>query len=593
MKICKEIKFLLEIFVFFCFFFKYEFTRGSYKTKGYPLIHMIYNNASIGSSSYSLKNNIINLLFLYENIKFRENSLTIDNLADMKDETKIERLVREKVQYINKYVNKRQLIKFSGIIYLYEIINGNNFYFLMHFIMANNNNGLVIILPNNPYIDINEFLRINKISKDDHITEEKLEKRIIFIQKLLLNLKLNQSIYFIEDDSEIKKIYENYKSKFGYFDLTRNASVQFSKSQHIYKLNSKSLFFFLSKDNIHIDSIFNKQENSETFILTKKKTIIICIDYNIFNIISDFSLKSTSINSSIIVINQLIKLFSDVYNNEEVNYNLLFFFTNYYYGIEYFVDNVNSVFKDSIEFVLCLENLNESDFYIYETNKSQPPHILRFYDILKETIKINLKKELKIETQKIKIHNKHLPKIHEYFVLKNLTSFSLSSENRTATFLNRTPIIEQKLKKENIKNHIKNIFESIYIYIKDYKEKLDEENIKNKFSHYANLINFDDIIDLNENLNKYNKFFIYKDDIGKLFDYFKSVMNQYINDSNFMIKDYKIPHDKKQKYFYQRYVNITFSMAISYIFHYMHFLFVLLFLFILYIFVNFYLGPLC
>ncbi|CRG94191.1 conserved Plasmodium protein, unknown function [Plasmodium gallinaceum] len=591
MKICKKTKIFFKIFVFFCFFFKYEFARGLYETKAYPLIHMMNNNDFIGSSIHSLKNNIINLLFLYKDIKFKENYSTIDELADLQDETKIERLIREKVQYINKFVNKRQLIKFSGFIYLYEIINENNIYFLMHFIMTNNNNGIVIILPNNSYIDTNEFFRINKIKECENITAEKLEKRILFFQSLILNLKLNQSIYFIKNDEEIEYIYDNYKSKFGYFDLTRNISVQISKSQNIYKLNSKNLFFFLSKDNININSIFNKQQNNETFILTKKKTIIICVDYNVFNVVSDFSSHTTSTNSSIIAVIELIKLFSEVYKNEDVNYNILFFFTNYYYGISNFIDNINSTFKDSIEFVVCLDNLNESEFYIHETKKDQPHHILRFYEILKQIIKINIKKDIKMETQKIKIHNKHLPKTHEYFVLKNFPSFSLSSKNRTVTFLNRTPIIEQKLKKDNLKNHIKNIFESIYIYIKDYEEKLDEEKIQNELSYYTNLIKSDAMTDLNENLNKYNKFFIYKEDTMKLFNYLKIIMNHYINDSNFLIKDYKIPHDKKQKFFYQKYVNIAFSMTISYIFHYIHFLFVSLFLIITYLLVNFYFVP--
>lgn len=121
--------------------------------------------------------------------------------------------------------------------------------------MTNNNNGLIIILPEDMYINVDEYYRINKINKlndqnkkNKVVSQDLLEKRIMFVQSLILNMKLQQSIYFIKNNKDIEKIYENYQSKFAYFDLTRNVSISpISKIQNVYKMNSKSLYYFLNK----------------------------------------------------------------------------------------------------------------------------------------------------------------------------------------------------------------------------------------------------------------------------------------------------------------------------------------------------------
>ncbi|SBS84458.1 conserved Plasmodium protein, unknown function [Plasmodium malariae] len=594
------IRIIFEILLFFCIFFKYEFARGLYETKAYPLIHLISNNEDTGFSGNLVKGNLINLLFLYKDVKWGENNLTVDSLVDMEDETHIERLIKEKIVHIMTFVNPRQLVKYSGFIYLYEIIHENNLYFLLHFILKNNNNGVIIIIPEKLHIDREEYFRINKIiSKDQYnnkdITDEILEKRISFFQSLLLNLKLNQSIYFIKNNAEIENIYANYKSRFGYFDLTRNVNIiPISKNQQASKISSKNIYFFLSKDNININSIFKKKQNNETFHFTKKKTIIIATDYNVFNVISDFTIPNTSTNSQLIAMCELIRLYTEVFKNEDVNYNILFLFTNYYFGVDNFIKSVNMIFKENIEFVISLDSLNESDFYINEAKKeTQPEHVLRFYDILKRTVKTNFKKDIKIKSQNIKINNKHLPKLHEYFILKNINSFTLGSKNKESVFLNKLPMIEQKLKLDNLTKHIKSIFEALFIYMKHYKEEISEEKqIKNDMLKYTNHVRSKDDLDLlNENFNKYYKFFVYRDDVLKLINYIKTLINSYIIDSNFLITDYRIPYDKKEKYFYQKHVNITFSMSISYIFHYLHFLLVALFLILIYVCVNFHFVP--
>ncbi|SBS86914.1 conserved Plasmodium protein, unknown function [Plasmodium ovale] len=600
-----------QIVVLVYLLLKYEFVSGLYETKAYPFVHLMNNNEYVGSGNYLVKNNLVNLLSLYEGVIYEEEKLgedsskVIDNLANTDDETKIERVIKEKIQHINKQVNTRQLVKYSGFIYLYEIIHENNFFSFLHFIYRNNNNGVIIILPESLYIDSQEFLKLNKITckgKSKYINNNLIEKRIILTQNILLHLKLNQSIYFIKNSKEIENIYVNYKNKFGIFDLTRNVSISpISNNQHVTKINSKNFFFFLSKDNININSVFNKKDNNENFIFTKKKTIILVVDYNSFNIVSDLPGKSTSINSRLLLMNELIMLFSKVYKKEDVNYNILFFFTNYYHGIHNFIDSVNVIFRENIEFVICLDDFNGPDLYIHETEKTRQEPISLFYHLLNEVSKYNEKAEddisklnsVKVETQKIKIYDKHLPYLHQYFVLKKLTSFTLSSKNRNSTFFNKIPLIEQKLKLNNLKIHINTIFKAIYLYIKHFNgETIDTKEVQSYMLKYINDIRTDDYFTtLSDSLNDHNKFFVYKDDIAKLINKIKYMTNPYTTDLNSLVMDYKIPHDKKQKYFYQKYVNITFSMAISYIFHYVHFLLVVLFLALVYIFVNFHLVP--
>ncbi|GAW80556.1 hypothetical protein, conserved [Plasmodium gonderi] len=598
----RSIQVLFPIFTALLLIFKYELVRGVHETKGYPFVHLVdSNNVHIGTNNYVAKGNLINILYLYKEITFEGDNLTIDNLVDIEDETRIERLIKEKIEFISKYVNTRQIIKYHGVIYLYEIVHAKNFYFLLHFILKNSSNCVVIIVPEHLQIDKEEYFRINKIThagelkKNDHINDEVLEKRILFIQGLLLNFKLKQPIYFIKNNKEIEHIYENYKGNFGLFDLTRNISiVPVSKNHHRNKIASKNIFYFLSKDNINIHSIFNKKENNETFLFTKRKTIIIAVDYNVFSVISSHPSHSTSTNSHIIVMMELIKLFSNVYEKEDVNYNMLFLFTNYYFGIDNFLDSVNVIFKENIDFVMCLDNLNDASFYIHQSDKVQPDHLLRFYDLLKGVMKNNHGKEIQTTTEKIKIYNQHLPKLHEYFELKNVHTFTLSTKGKTSTFLSKTPMIEQKIKADNVSKNTKSIFEVIYLYLKNFKEEnIDEKEIYNNILIYTNqMMRNDNLSRLNESLNKFIKFFVYQDEIEKFVNHIKITINSHVvTDSKFLITDYKIPNHKKQKYFYQKNVIITFSMAISYIFHYLHFLMVALFLALFYILVNFYAVP--
>ncbi|SCM24498.1 conserved Plasmodium protein, unknown function [Plasmodium chabaudi chabaudi] len=543
------------------------FVEGTYETKGYPLIHLSNNNENIGSVNNLVKNNLINVLSLYENVKIEGNEAAIDNIAKLEDETKVESIIKGKIQYINKNANSKYMIKYSGFINLYEMIHDHNIYFLIHFLTKNMSGGLVIILPENLYIDRNEYFKINNIEpkKFANVTNDVLEKRILFAQKVLLNLKLNQAIYFVINNKEVENIYKNYTSKFSTFDLTRNVSVvPVSNAMSIKKLNSKSLYYFLSNDSININTIFNQKQSDEIFLLTKKKTIVITLDYNVFNVISDFASHTTSKNSGIILMNELISLFTQVYKKEDINYNILFFFSNYYYGIDNFIDSLNQVFKENIEFVICLDDFNEANAFLHQADQAKKQNYLsRFYDILKKKIQSNFKTELKIKKNKIKINNKHLPNIHEYFVLKNLNSFTLSSKNNNSTFLAKTPLLENKLKTDNIRKHAKALFEALYTYIKPtMKPSENEKEIEYNTTTYTNNIkNNEEINTIDHNLNKYNKFFLYKDDIVKLFNYIKTLINPQDTNNNYLVTDFIIPVDKTLKYTYQTHSKITFYMV--------------------------------
>ncbi|EUD67434.1 hypothetical protein C922_02140 [Plasmodium inui San Antonio 1] len=611
----RSLSFFFLILTFFLFLFKYGLVNGLYETKAYPLIHLMTNrNVYVGSSNYMIKSNLINILTLYKDVKFERDNSTIDDLLEVDDETKIERLVKEKMQTISKYVNSRQLVKYSGIIYLYEILHANNFYFLLHFISRNNNNGVVIVVPEDLYIEREEYLRVNGLafgsggttdsgtanrSIDDQssanlISDDLLERRILFTQSFLLKFKLNQSVYFVKNNKEVERIYQNYKAKFGFFDLTRNVSIMpLSKNQHRNKISAKNVFYFLSKDNIHINSLFSKIQNSETFLFTKRKTIVIAVDYNVFNIISSHPSHSTATNTRVIAMTELIKLFSHVYKNEDVNYNILFLFANYYFGVDNFLDSMNIIFRENIEFVLTLDSLNDVNFFIHQSKKLPPDHVQRFYDILKGVVMKNLQMEIQLRGEKIKTHSKHLPRLHEYFELKNIDSFTLSAKEQMLSFIYKTPLIEKKIKPDQVSAHIRNIFEALYVYVKSSKEEnSNQRDMHNDVRRYTyQMIATEEIIHLNESLNKFMKFFVYQDEVGKFINHIKMIVNPFVTDSNFLITDYKISHDKGQKYFYQKNAIITFSMAISYIFHYLHFLLVALFLALVYIFVNFHAVP--
>ncbi|KJP86217.1 hypothetical protein AK88_04111 [Plasmodium fragile] len=608
----RSLPFIFPILTFFLFLFKYGLVTGLYETKAYPLIHLMTNrNTYVGSSNYMIKSNLINLLTLYKDVKFEGQYSTIDDLLDVDDETKIERLLEERMKTISKHVNTRQLVKYSGFIHLYEIVHASNFYFFLHFLMRNNNNGVVIVVPEDLHIDREEYLRVNSValagsattdgrssndrSSHNLVTDDLLEKRILFMQKFLLNFKLNQPVYFVQNNKEVERIYQNYKGKFGFFDLTRNVSIMpLAKNQQRNNISAKNVFYFLSKDNIHIKTVFNKTQNNETFLFTKKKTLVIAVDYNVFNLISAYPPHSTATNTQVIAMTELIKLFSHVYKNEDVNYNILFLFTNYYFGIDHFLDSMNVIFRENIEFVLTLDNLNDANFFIHQSKKLPPNHLMRFYDILKGVVKKNLKMEIQFKEEKIKTHSKHLPRLHEYFELKNMDSITLSAKELVLSFIHKTPMIEQKIKPDQVSAHIKNIFEALYVYVKSSKEENSKEkkDLHKDVLKYTNqMIDTEKFIHLNESLNKFMKFFVYQDEVGKFINHIKTIVNPFVTDSNFLIVDYKIPHDKKQKYFHQKSAIISFSMAISYTFHYLHFLVVALFLALVYIFVNFHAVP--
>ncbi|VWU51359.1 conserved protein, unknown function [Hepatocystis sp. ex Piliocolobus tephrosceles] len=643
-KYAKKLFMLFPLFILF--FFKNKLVQGLYETNAYPLIYLMHNNEYIGTGNYLLKHNLINLLSIYKDVNFegladistntdsKKNKLTIDELTDIEDGTKIERVIKKRMQFINKHVNNKHLIKHSSIIYLYELINKDNFYFLLHFLYKNSNGGVIIVIPESLYIDSEEFVRINSnnfganvgnnvrdnenenIKNIASVSNEIIEKRIRFIQSILFNLKLNQYIYFVPNNKEIEKRYTLYKDSFFFFDLTRNVTISAIKNtQNVVNMYGKHLLFFLTKDNININSIFKQKQNNETYLLSKKKTIILSVDYNNFHIISDMLLKTTSTNTSLLVMNELMNIFTKVYEKENIDYNLLFFFTNYSYGINNFIDTINPIFKESIEFIICLDNLNENDFFLYDEPKLQENLLLmRFYDILKKKVQQNLQKEMQIETQKIKIHNKLLPNMHEYFVLKKLSSITLSSQKNNFVFINKRPLIEQKLNLHNLKKHIKIIFEALYTYIKPKKIEIaggqvniqtdnnnnDNNNNKNNddddiFINYMNQINNIDseqLLARNDELNKYKKFFIYTKDTNDLINNITKFINEYnTNINSLVIIDYKIPNERKQKFYYQTYVRIRFSMAISYIFHYLHFFVVIIFLAVVYLLVNYCLVP--
>ena len=179
--------------------------------------------------------------------------------------------------------------------------------------------------------------------------------------------------------------------------------------------------------------------------------------------------------SQAVAVLELARLFSKAYKKEKGEYNLLFVLTAgghmNYAGARDWLEMLDVSLMDSIDFVICLENLDAAtnELHLHHSKNPNDKIMKRISTAFENSIKNqknkkNKKNTLTLHRKKIQIKNPHLAWQHEQFAMKRIVGVTLSSSaTPSKLFARSSHFVENKSVKQlsNIITVIANAISSI------------------------------------------------------------------------------------------------------------------------------------
>ena len=355
-------------------------------------------------------------------------------------------------------------------------------------LVKSNANAILFIIPKGPYLKTFKEL-VNKI-------QEYLSHQTIFLP-----------VYFTYETVELKKIYEQLKHEY----------EQNQKNEIKPKNNRKSLLEYLNiKENYLHFSLSLKEpklkkslnlENIYGFLEAPSQTgapnpiIAIVAHYDSLGVISDLPQGVNSNGSGIIVLLELIRILSKIYENYEtmIKYDILFVLTSAgnenFKGTDIFLNNLEPSISENLQYVLCLDSLGslneENDLYLHLSRYPREYEVTpnKLYNIFNITAK-NMNINLNYIKKKVFLTEDFVPWEHEQFSKRKIISATLSTlsappENVFTRNLFTDVDMNLKLVKKNIKFIVECLIEFLFDYdskkytiFKDDETLIDSNNLE-------------------------------------------------------------------------------------------------------------------
>jgi len=388
-------------------------------------------------------------------------------------------------------------------------------------LVKSNANAILFIIPNGPY--------------------QKIFKELITqIQIYLSQHPIFLPVYFSYETEELKNIYNQLKKEYEENSNTENNSKTNKKSILEY-LNIKEsyLHFSLSlkepklKKSLNLENIYGFLE-SPSQNGAPNPIIAIVAHYDSLGIISDLPHGVDSNGSGIIILLELIRILSKLYENYDnmIKYDILFVLTSAgnenFKGTEVFLNNLEPSISENLQYVLCLDSLGalneDNNLYLHLSRYPRDYEVTpnKLYSIFNLTAK-NMNINLNYIKKKVFLTEDFVPWEHEQFSKRKIISATLSTLSEPPeNIFTRNLLTDVDMNLKNVNKNIKFIVESLlkflfdydntkYTIFKDDEELIDIKNLKTMYNFLKKISRFPLSIEKGSKFNNdmYNYFIQY------------------------------------------------------------------------------------
>ena len=387
--------------------------------------------------------------------------------------------------------------------------------------VKSNANAILFIIPNGPY--------------------QKIFKELVSqIQIYLSQHPIFLPVYFSYETEELKVIYNQLKKEYEENSNTDNSSKTNKKSILEY-LNIKEsyLHFSLSlkepklKKSLNLENIYGFLE-SPSQNGAPNPIIAIVAHYDSLGIISDLPHGVDSNGSGIIILLELIRILSKLYENYDnmIKYDILFVLTSAgnenFKGTEVFLNNLEPSISENLQYVLCLDSLGalneDNNLYLHLSRYPRDYEVTpnKLYSIFNLTAK-NMNINLNYIKKKVFLTEDFVPWEHEQFSKRKIISATLSTLSEPPeNIFTRNLLTDVDMNLKNVNKNIKFIAESLlkflfdydntkYTIFKDDEELIDITNLKTMYNFLKKISRFPLSIEKGSKFNNdmYNYFIQY------------------------------------------------------------------------------------
>ena len=404
-------------------------------------------------------------------------------------------------------------------------------------LVKSNANAILFIVPRGPY--------------------PKLFKELVSkIQAFLSQQTIYLPVYFAYENDELRSLYNQLKEDYEKEQRgEKKPQSNTNRKTFMEYINIKETYLHFSlnikepklKKKLNLENMYGFLEApSQTG--TPNPIIAIVAHYDSLGVISDLPQGIDSNGSGIIILLELIRILSKLYENYEsmLKYDILFVLTSAgnenFKGTDIFLNNLDPSVSENLQYVLCLDSLGalgeDNNLYLHLSRYPREYEVTpnKLYNIFNLTSK-NMGIELNYVKKKVFLTEDFVPWEHEQFSKRKIISATLSNlDTPYENIFTRNLLTDVDMNLDRVKLNIKFIAESLLKFLFDF------DNTKyNIFKEDETLVDEKNVETMSNYLKKTSRFPLSIERGSKfnndLFNYFSSYLQRTKRDS-FEFNDY-------------------------------------------------------
>ena len=369
-------------------------------------------------------------------------------------------------------------------------------------LVKSNANAILFIVPRGPY--------------------QKLFKELVGkIQAFLSQQTIYLPVYFAYENDELKSLYNQLKEDYEKEQRgEKKPQSNTNRKTFMEYINIKETYLHFSlnikepklKKKLNLENMYGFLEApSQTG--TPNPIIAIVAHYDSLGVISDLPQGIDSNGSGIVILLELIRILSKLYENYEsmLKYDILFVLTSAgnenFKGTDIFLNNLDPSVSENLQYVLCLDSLGalgeDNNLYLHLSRYPREYEVTpnKLYNIFNLTSK-NMGIELNYVKKKVFLTEDFVPWEHEQFSKRKIISATLSNlEAPHDNIFTRNLLTDVDMNLDRVKLNIKFIAESLLKFLFDF------DNTKyNIFKEDETLVDTKNIETMSNYLKKTSRF---------------------------------------------------------------------------------------
>ena len=404
-------------------------------------------------------------------------------------------------------------------------------------LVKSNANAILFIVPKGPY---------PKLFKD----------LVSKIQAFLSQQTIYLPVYFAYENDELISLYNQLKEDYEKEQRgEKKPQSNNNRKTFMEYINIKETYLHFSlnikepklKKKLNLENMYGFLEApSQTG--TPNPIIAIVAHYDSLGVISDLPTGLDSNGSGIIILLELIRILSKLYENYEqmLKYDILFVLTSAgnenFKGTDIFLNNLDPSVSENLQYVLCLDSLGalgeDNNLYLHLSRYPREYEVTpnKLYNIFNLTAK-NMGIELNYVKKKVFLTEDFVPWEHEQFSKRKIISATLSNlDTPYENIFTRNLLTDVDMNLDRVKLNIKFIAESLLKFLFDF------DNTKyNIFKEDETLVDSKNVETMSNYLKKTPRFPLSIERGSKfnndLYNYFSSYLQRTKRDS-FEFNDY-------------------------------------------------------